>query len=496
MNLTIDPEFLALIPPLAPDKIQGLELELIADGGPRDPIIVWQHSGQNIIVDGHNRFALCQKHGLQYRVSIKHFENRDEAKAWMFSNQLNRRNLTDEQVCMLAAMAGMDPPGVLAASPHAALARDLVGTKYPSKVLTGFFTLRQAHNRWKKATLPPEPKLAIVPKKPEPEGLWVAGAASGFGAREAARAIAMEHGDVEQGAAVHGESPSLMDAFVAAARKHPAGWVTIGDSPRQPLESITFGAGVSDIVSCGRGHTIIVSDLHAPFHDVRGWAVCLAAIEALKPERVVVIGDAADCYAVSNFDKSPQRLTRLVDELEGFGQEMRRLRKAAGEACSVVYCQGNHEHRIDKLLTKIAALHGITSAKDLVEKYLPSCEWVSYRSVKRVGKVVYTHDMDFAGVYAAQHTLVATGTNVVFGHTHRGGLAIDGDYLGDRRFSLNVGWLGDPKQADYMHDIKKMRLWTLGFGHVYECPDTGMLWPSFVPILRDRCFIAGQMVRI
>ena len=54
-ELTIDEEFARLIPPLAEDEYKGLEESIITEGC-REAIIVWG----NIIVDGHNRYRICQ----------------------------------------------------------------------------------------------------------------------------------------------------------------------------------------------------------------------------------------------------------------------------------------------------------------------------------------------------------------------------------------------------------------------------------------------------
>lgn len=243
------------------------------------------------------------------------------------------------------------------------------------------------------------------------------------------------------------------------------------------------------------GHTVIISDLHAPFHDARAWDVCIAAITELAPDTIVIIGDAADFYAVSKFDKSPERASRLVDELAVFEKEMRRLRRASPNS-RVVYCQGNHEFRLDRYITSSApALHGLVVPRELILRALPGAEWVKYRSAKRIGKVDYAHDLGFSGVYAGKHTLAANGANIVFGHTHRGGVVVEGDVQGDRRFSLNVGWLGDIAQIDYTYEVIA-RNWTLGFGHIFTDEETGLVWPSFVPVMRDRCYVAGRTVRL
>lgn len=88
-ELTIDPEFAALIPPLAPEEREQLERNILADGC-RDPLTVWD----GVIVDGHNRHEICTRHGIQFDVEEKQFESRAHARIWMRENQQGRRNLT------------------------------------------------------------------------------------------------------------------------------------------------------------------------------------------------------------------------------------------------------------------------------------------------------------------------------------------------------------------------------------------------------------------
>jgi N6-adenosine-specific RNA methylase IME4 len=96
-NIIIDPEFKALIPPLAPEELAQLEANILQDGC-RDPLVTWQ----GIIIDGHNRHAICTKHDLPFKTATMKFEDRDHACAWMLENQLGRRNLTDDQRAMKA----------------------------------------------------------------------------------------------------------------------------------------------------------------------------------------------------------------------------------------------------------------------------------------------------------------------------------------------------------------------------------------------------------
>ena len=91
-TLTIDPEFRDLIPPLNDDELTMLEESIVANGC-ESPLIVWN----GVIVDGHNRYAICKKHGIPCAVTEKFFDNREDAMLWMLRNQLGRRNLNDYQ---------------------------------------------------------------------------------------------------------------------------------------------------------------------------------------------------------------------------------------------------------------------------------------------------------------------------------------------------------------------------------------------------------------
>ena len=91
IKLKIDKEFKTLIRPLSPKEYEQLEANIIADGC-RDPIVTWN----GYIIDGHNRYEICRKHNIGFNVKEMSFESRDEAVVWICTNQLGRRNITEE----------------------------------------------------------------------------------------------------------------------------------------------------------------------------------------------------------------------------------------------------------------------------------------------------------------------------------------------------------------------------------------------------------------
>jgi N6-adenosine-specific RNA methylase IME4 len=85
----IDAEFKKLIPALSGDEFSQLEANILHDGI-REPLVVWNDT----LIDGHNRYEIATKHGLEYETQNMDFASRDEAIRWIILNQFGRRNLS------------------------------------------------------------------------------------------------------------------------------------------------------------------------------------------------------------------------------------------------------------------------------------------------------------------------------------------------------------------------------------------------------------------
>ena len=102
MNVRIDKKFKALIPPLTDEERRQLEENIEVAGKAYDTIKVWEGK----IVDGHNRFEICRKLKLPFKVEHLKFESREHAMIWMIDNQAGRRNV--EVYCRVSMLALRD----------------------------------------------------------------------------------------------------------------------------------------------------------------------------------------------------------------------------------------------------------------------------------------------------------------------------------------------------------------------------------------------------
>ena len=97
------------ISPLSKEESEGLEQDIIKDGI-SDPLIIWETTPEvaglknastktvYVLVDGHNRYRISQKYNLDFRIILRNYKDVQEVKDSMLNKQLNRRNLTLEQI--------------------------------------------------------------------------------------------------------------------------------------------------------------------------------------------------------------------------------------------------------------------------------------------------------------------------------------------------------------------------------------------------------------
>ncbi|RJG00208.1 hypothetical protein [Noviherbaspirillum sedimenti] len=98
MTITINEDLRAYIDPLTEDEYASLERSLLAEGC-RDALVLWG----DLLVDGHNRYGICQKHGIPFNtMQNETFKSIDDVHLWMIDNHLGRRSVSDFQRGVLA----------------------------------------------------------------------------------------------------------------------------------------------------------------------------------------------------------------------------------------------------------------------------------------------------------------------------------------------------------------------------------------------------------
>jgi len=211
---------------------------------------------------------------------------------------------------------------------------------------------------------------------------------------------------------------------------------------------------------------LFVSDIHAPYQDNSAIRAMIAFGKEFKPDRIILMGDVVDFYAISSFSKDPYRALGLQKEIDETVSILKILRKEFPKA-RMDFIRGNHEARLQRFLwNKAAELSGLRNLT--VPKLLKLDELnITYHMKGRMklrGIVVKHGDIvrKFSG-YTAKGELENTGISGVSVHTHRAAAHFHTNE-GGRHFWYELGCLCK-LNAEYMEG--KIPNWQQAFGIGY-----------------------------
>jgi transcriptional regulator with XRE-family HTH domain len=98
MQIQINDMLRSYIDPLTEAEYTALERSILAEGC-RDALVLWN----DVLVDGHNRYSICQRHSIPFKViQNESFHSMEDVMLWMIDNHLGRRSVSDFQRGVLA----------------------------------------------------------------------------------------------------------------------------------------------------------------------------------------------------------------------------------------------------------------------------------------------------------------------------------------------------------------------------------------------------------
>ena len=144
--------------------------------------------------------------------------------------------------------------------------------------------------------------------------------------------------------------------------------------------------------------TLILSDIHIPFHDRAAIEAVIHRAKRADPTCILLNGDVCDFFSISRFDKNPTE-SSLKKELDLTRQFLGWLKQQFPKA-RLIYKLGNHDEWFDKyLFRKAPELYGVSgvSLKHLTTAKIDSIEpvedveWVDDQQKIMIGKLNIYH---------------------------------------------------------------------------------------------------------
>lgn len=241
MPIVVDPGLKAYIDPLTPDEHDALERSLLKEGC-RDALVLWG----DLLVDGHNRYGICQKHGIPFQtVQSTLFQSMEDVHLWMIDQHLGRRSVSDFQRGVLALrkreiLTQRQPPAPAEPAAEAPAAPDAAPAAAPV-VETAPIKSREDLARAARLSAAQVVQIEKIQKQAAPE--VVAAVKSGVISINAAAAVASLPAE-EQVAAAQGGKEQLREAAkrVRETRKRPKAESTAEDTASTSPQADTVAA--------------------------------------------------------------------------------------------------------------------------------------------------------------------------------------------------------------------------------------------------------------
>jgi|TARA_Y100000310_G_scaffold342144_1_gene443981 hypothetical protein len=171
---------------------------------------------------------------------------------------------------------------------------------------------------------------------------------------------------------------------------------------------------------------VISSDKHFPLADPKAISCFVQAINIIKPDFYVDIGDVGEWESVSHWQWKKKKRPPLEYQLPYVKKEIEEVNECMDEIdevldksnCKEKYmCQGNHDDWLDRFYEENPYVEWVKfekacKLKERGFKYYPTGEYL------KIGKLHYYHGHHFAGVHHTRNHLLRLGANVMYGHFH------------------------------------------------------------------------------
>ena len=171
---------------------------------------------------------------------------------------------------------------------------------------------------------------------------------------------------------------------------------------------------------------VVIPDQHFPIHDEGAVKVTLKALEMIKPDLFINLGDVGEWESVSAWRWKRKKKPPLEYQLPSIDAEIAEVNEGIDRFDKIldkIKCNnryilaGNH----DEWLT-----YGFVEEHPYMKDYTfkKACKWkergykyYEYNEPLKIGKVSFIHGAYSTNLHAKKH-LLAYGENIIYGHTH------------------------------------------------------------------------------
>ena len=222
----------------------------------------------------------------------------------------------------------------------------------------------------------------------------------------------------------------------------------------------------------GHKRVAILSDIHAPYHNIPSITAALSFCKKEKPDALLLNGDTIDCHRLSRFLKDPRK-RNFKQELDTFKALFDIFKKQLN--CKIYFKCGNHEDRYERFLQeKAGELIGIEefAFENILKARANGIEIIADKRPMRLNSLWGIHGHEYVGgisapVNPARGLFLKSKSSSFQGHNHQTSEHTEPTISGKMVTTWSLGCLSELHPA-YM----PLNRWNHGFAMV-DLDDNG-----------------------
>ena len=246
---------------------------------------------------------------------------------------------------------------------------------------------------------------------------------------------------------------------------------------------------------------IVTPDKHVPIHDKKACNVVLKAIEIVKPDIYVDLGDLGEWASVSHWQwkrKKKPPVEYIIPRVEKDIADVNKWLDIVDEKLDKVGCKkrhmcaGNHEEWLDNFVKEYPYLkqYKTKTALKFDERGWTYHEPGEYL---KIGKLYYYHGHHFGGQYHAANHLRKLGCNIIYGHHH----ALQQDtvtHMDGPKSAWSLGCLKDMSSEKNKWLGGRQHKWAHAFA-VVDYYTGGIFTVHVIQIIDGKASLWGELIK-
>ena len=245
---------------------------------------------------------------------------------------------------------------------------------------------------------------------------------------------------------------------------------------------------------------IVTPDKHFPLADIPAIKVVCKAIEIVKPDIYIDLGDVGEWHGCSHWQWKKRKRPPLEYQLPFIEQNIIDVNKGMDiidDALDKVDCKERHmiEGNHDDWMNRFVEEHPY-----LKEMEFKKCVKLKERGYKyhqagkylKIGKLAFYHGHHFAGIQHSRNHLLRLGTYVMYGH-HHDIQQSSVTHLDGQKSAWSIGCLKDMSQEQNTWLGGRNHNWSHAFA-IVDFYEDGLFTVHVIQIINGKTSLWGEVI--